>query len=315
MSLRLAGVHNVTYVNSMHEHERIGDEAAVTPPPERFGAHDRGGAQRTILDEGIERLTEGLRLHVVRVSAKGGVAQRDVGTVGVTLSKSPKLAPPLVGGTGQIRHPLRHPLGPNVRMRAAFRNAAHVDHRLHSGAADQRGKLDRIGGSVAESIQPHTEDFGSVLSKIVVRCFFTIRSLGDVAIRAVSVSGSRAWTLSIDDASAGGHARSHFVDFLQSVAGNEQFLSAAELIFGELLGNVVRHAPGPVEIWIDLNDDVMVLHVVDSGPPLVLTEYRLPDEVLSERGRGLFIVAQLAADVFVDAREGGGNHISVSIAR
>jgi anti-sigma regulatory factor (Ser/Thr protein kinase) len=77
----------------------------------------------------------------------------------------------------------------------------------------------------------------------------------------------------------------------------------------------VRHAPGPVEIAIDLNEDSIVLHVLDSGPPLVLTEYALPDEVLSERGRGLFIVAQLAANVRVEGRRGGGNHISVTIAR
>ena len=128
-------------------------------------------------------------------------------------------------------------------------------------------------------------------------------------------SGPRAWTLFLEEASAGVNARSHFVEFLQSFPSSEPFVGAAELIFGELLGNVVRHAPGPVEVSIDLSDDSVVLHVLDSGPPLILTEYRLPEEVLSERGRGLFIVAQLAADVCVEARQGGGNHISVTISR
>jgi anti-sigma regulatory factor (Ser/Thr protein kinase) len=130
----------------------------------------------------------------------------------------------------------------------------------------------------------------------------------------VSVSGPRAWTLSLEDASAGVHARSHFVEFLRSIDADTRFVDPAELVFGELLGNVVRHAPGPVEIAIDLSDESMVMHVVDSGPPLVLTEYRLPEDVLSERGRGLFIVAQLASDVSVDVRR-GGNRISVTIAR
>ena len=153
------------------------------------------------------------------------------------------------------------------------------------------------------------------LPKPSSRCSFTIRSHGDVAARTVPTSGPRAWTLSLDEAGAGVNARSHFVEFLQSFAKSDQFVGAAELIFGELLGNVVRHAPGPVEIAIDLNEDSIVLHVLDSGPPLVLTEYALPDEVLSERGRGLFIVAQLAANVRVEGRRGGGNHISVTIAR
>jgi anti-sigma regulatory factor (Ser/Thr protein kinase) len=121
--------------------------------------------------------------------------------------------------------------------------------------------------------------------------------------------------LSLEDARAGVHARSHFVAFLQSIECNLEFIGTAELVFGELLGNVVRHAPGPVEIAIDLEDDSIVLHVTDSGPPLRLTEYNLPHDALSERGRGLFIVAQLAHDLQVELVGNRGNHISVTMRR
>ena len=130
----------------------------------------------------------------------------------------------------------------------------------------------------------------------------------------MAISGPRSWGLCLNDASAGVQARSYFVEFLRSLGTSAPRLAAAELIFGELLGNVVRHAPGPVEISIDLEDESLVLHVTDSGPPLVVTEYRLPEEILSERGRGLFIVAQLATDVCVDVKA-GGNRISVTMTR
>jgi anti-sigma regulatory factor (Ser/Thr protein kinase) len=126
------------------------------------------------------------------------------------------------------------------------------------------------------------------------------------------VSGTPAWTLYVNDAGAAVDARANFVRFLQGVGNTEDFLDRAELVFGELLGNVVRHAPGPVEITVELNDDAIVLHVIDSGPPLRTAKHRLPDDLLSERGRGLFIVEQLAAEMHVE-RIKRGNHISVTL--
>ncbi len=131
-----------------------------------------------------------------------------------------------------------------------------------------------------------------------------------------SVSEPRAWNLSLDDARAAIDARSHFVEFLNDVQSDADFINTAELVFGELLGNVVRHAPGPVEISVDLNDESLILHVIDSGPPLTAAKHRkLPEDVLSERGRGLFIVEQLASDVRIERLENRGNHISVTMSR
>ena len=156
--------------------------------------------------------------------------------------------------------------------------------------------------------------FSRSLSKNVVRCYLSSPQVDDeVTAPPVPARERRAWTLSLDDVRVGVHARLHFVEFLQSVWSDEDFLDRAELIFGELLGNVVRHAPGPVEIFCDLDDDSIVLHVIDSGPPLKSAKRRLPDDVLSERGRGLFIVAQLASDVRIEPARDHGNHISVKL--
>jgi anti-sigma regulatory factor (Ser/Thr protein kinase) len=131
----------------------------------------------------------------------------------------------------------------------------------------------------------------------------------------MAISGPSVWTLYVDDARSAVDARSRFVEFLQGVESAGDFIGMAELIFGELLGNVVCHAPGPCEISLDLLDDAMVLHVIDSGPPLERAERRLPEDVLSERGRGLFIVGQLASEVRVEHIRERGNHISVTMAR
>ena len=150
-------------------------------------------------------------------------------------------------------------------------------------------------------------------AKLAAQCCLPETLHDDVAILAVHVVPKRAWSLSLDDARAAWDARSHFVEFVRSLTGDEDFADAAELVFGELLGNVVCHAPGPVEVSVDRYDDSVVLHVIDSGPPISLSEWHLPDDTLSERGRGLFIIAQLASEFQVEHLANAGNHISVRL--
>jgi anti-sigma regulatory factor (Ser/Thr protein kinase) len=133
--------------------------------------------------------------------------------------------------------------------------------------------------------------------------------------RATRPKNVHAWELHVDDARAAVDARSQFVEFLRGAGCDADFIDKAELIFGELLGNVVRHAPGPVEISVDSADETMVLHVIDSGPPLARVKHRLPDDLLSERGRGLFIVEQLATALDIEHARDRGNHLSVTMTR
>jgi PAS domain S-box-containing protein len=152
-------------------------------------------------------------------------------------------------------------------------------------------------------------------AKLVARACMPKTAHDDVAILTVSVGSAPAWTLYVDDARAAVDARSLFVEFLKRNTNGSDFVESAELVFGELLGNVVRHAPGPVEIAADLGADSLVLHVTDSGRPLSVSDRHLPDDLLSERGRGLFIVSQLAADLRADHVPNCGKHISATIAR
>jgi PAS domain S-box-containing protein len=84
-------------------------------------------------------------------------------------------------------------------------------------------------------------------------------------------------------------------------------LPAAELVFGELVGNAVRHAPGFVDVELTWDDPATpVLHVIDDGPGYVPRTGLPPPE--SETGRGLYIVAQLTRAFTVTQRPQRGAH-------
>jgi anti-sigma regulatory factor (Ser/Thr protein kinase) len=136
-----------------------------------------------------------------------------------------------------------------------------------------------------------------------------------VAVHPYPVSGNPAWSFAVDDVRAAVDARTYFVRFLRSIQSRQEFIDSAELVFGELLGNVVRHAPGPIEVWVELDNDCLIMHVADSGPALSTTQWHLPEDALSERGRGLFIVAQLVEEIKVEQAANGGNCISVTMPR
>jgi anti-sigma regulatory factor (Ser/Thr protein kinase) len=115
------------------------------------------------------------------------------------------------------------------------------------------------------------------------------------------------WTFNTNDADAARNSRHSFVAALRRRGVRGKHLDAAELVFGELLGNVARYAPGPIDIIFAWDEGPPVLHVLDRGPGFTLAP-KLPSDMLSERGRGLFIVWSLAEDFNVTERYDGGSH-------
>ncbi len=133
----------------------------------------------------------------------------------------------------------------------------------------------------------------------------------DVAILTVSVGVAPSWSFAVEDPRAAADARQTFVDYLRSRLDDEHRILRGELIFGELLGNVVRYAPGPVEINLYCDaDGGSRLHVIDSGPLFELSN-RLPSDSFSELGRGLFIVQHIGKHLTVERVPNGGNHTSI----
>ncbi|HEX3550070.1 MAG TPA: SpoIIE family protein phosphatase, partial [Candidatus Elarobacter sp.] len=82
-------------------------------------------------------------------------------------------------------------------------------------------------------------------------------------------------------------------------------VAATHLVFGELVGNAVRHAPGDVDVelsWNDAGDPVLT--VIDDGPGYAPPE-TLPSHD-AESGRGLYLVANVTRDFSVDRLPGRG---------
>jgi PAS domain S-box-containing protein len=125
---------------------------------------------------------------------------------------------------------------------------------------------------------------------------------------------AQRWIFDSIDAPRAHKARRSFVEALRDAGLRQKQLDAAEIVFGELLGNVVRFAPGPVEIVLNwAHAAAPVLHVLDRGPGFTFAP-KLPLDLLSERGRGLYIVWSLAEDCNVTMRHDGGAHARAVLA-
>ena len=133
----------------------------------------------------------------------------------------------------------------------------------------------------------------------------------DVAILTVSLENAPSWAFQVEDARAAENARSELVEHLRSRGAAQNTRETAELVFGELIGNVVRHAPGPVEVVLEWKDGPPVLHVIDAGKPFTIPQ-SLPDD-LSESGRGLFIIRMMSRDLMVERIADYGNHVRVTL--
>jgi anti-sigma regulatory factor (Ser/Thr protein kinase) len=124
----------------------------------------------------------------------------------------------------------------------------------------------------------------------------------------------RRWTFATDDAASARAVRHAIVADLAAAGFDENALFAVELVYGELIGNTVRYAPGTIEVVLDRSAAAPVLHVLDRGVGFRMTP-RLPYDDMSERGRGLFIINELVDVFHVLRRSGGGSHASAVLRR
>lgn len=134
----------------------------------------------------------------------------------------------------------------------------------------------------------------------------------DTAVLTVSFGKRAHWAFDAENAQAAHDARSEFVAELRANSEPGCDVEAAELIFGELVGNVVRHAPGPIDVQIEWTGANPVLHVTDCGKGFIRNP-TLPVDPLSECGRGLYIISLLGRSVRVERIPGYGNHIAVEL--
>jgi PAS domain S-box-containing protein len=119
--------------------------------------------------------------------------------------------------------------------------------------------------------------------------------------------GASRWTFDVVDEARSAAVRGEYIARLRDAGLSRRELHAAELVFGELIGNVYRHARGAVDVMLDVSGTVAVLHVLDNGKGFVFRP-RLPTDLMAERGRGLFLVKRFADEFSIERRRTGGSH-------
>ncbi len=167
---------------------------------------------------------------------------------------------------------------------------------------------------VAESLERLAPD--SEVARAVYRDVLPNHARDDVAILGVRVGdGPQAlrWRFDPRWPDVGKRVRLELSDELVRSGFEPQRLFSFELIFAELLANLIRYAPGTAEAILEIRPDAFVLHTIDKGPGFQFLA-RLPQDLFSERGRGLFLISQMACEFNVERRPGGGSHARVVLA-
>lgn len=136
----------------------------------------------------------------------------------------------------------------------------------------------------------------------------------DIAIMAIKFGlAEMRWQFQASDARAAYSMRNDFFTKLRElcVLDEEQFATCG-VIFAELVGNAVRHAPGSLSVSLEQRGDEVVLHVIDKGHGFDYAPH-LPNDLWAESGRGLFLVSMLARHVEVERVPGLGSHVAVTL--
>jgi GAF domain-containing protein/anti-sigma regulatory factor (Ser/Thr protein kinase) len=154
--------------------------------------------------------------------------------------------------------------------------------------------------------------FASAPAEMICRACLPDGAQDDAAVLTIGFRFGPRWTFDAENARAAQETRGEYIRYLRAHSSEGDF-DAAELIFGELIGNVVRHAPGPIDVNIAWAQGRPTLHVTDRGPGFTRTP-SLPADPLMESGRGLFIVEALSAHRFtVEYVPGYGTHVAVEL--
>ena len=136
----------------------------------------------------------------------------------------------------------------------------------------------------------------------------TIHSLPEAAHEPL-----RRWRFSSSDNRTGVIVRHEIGRFVAAWTGDGERQYDAELAFGEMFANVVRHAPGPVEVILRDTERGAELRVNDRGPGF--REPSEPAETYAESGRGLHLVRAVSDEVVISVNEQLGTSVTVLFAR
>ncbi len=117
------------------------------------------------------------------------------------------------------------------------------------------------------------------------------------------------WQFQALTANAALSARRAFAAFLRESCTPDSDCDGAVIAFGELVTNVIVHAPGPIEVLVEADaKGAVTIHVCDTGSGFSLAP-SLPPPLSENGGRGLYIVSKLCSGL-AGARIEGGSKVS-----
>ena len=232
------------------------------------------GHPRPLMRDGSGRLSE-LRASGLPLGTPGRVLRS---TENITLAPDALLVL-YTDGLTEATHDIN---AGEDRLRAVLGDAAVLDSP-------------RLARAIHDAVVPHP-----ARDDVAV---FVVRRYAD----AVAEHAVLRFAFDTHDAARARDVRHDVSAALQRQGFSADALGAAEVVFAELVGNVHRYAPGAVEIALDRSGGAPVLHVLDRGRGFRHLP-KLPADVLSERGRGLYIVSALSEDFAVTRRPDGGSH-------
>ncbi len=177
------------------------------------------------------------------------------------------------------------------------RDLAEGDRRLDNAIVSLNGVSDGIAATIMQRVlgdDQATDDIAILTA--------TIRALPERAYDEM-----RGWKFSSSDESTAVLVRHEVGALVAAWTGNDAHRHAGELAFGELFSNVVRHAPGPLEVRLIATRDATELSVSDHGPGMHPALHA--PEGLAESGRGLHLVQQLADEMTIEAVPAGGTTV------
>ncbi len=141
------------------------------------------------------------------------------------------------------------------------------------------------------------------------------RASDDMAILTVRFGRTKGrWAFDVADSAAAYAIKRDFVVAVTKEYGATADINACEMIFSELVGNVLRYAPGRLSLGLSVDERGIWLHVMDDGPGFEGPP-SLPKDLWSESGRGLFLVAALASELRIRRLPVYGTHVKVLLPR
>ncbi len=124
--------------------------------------------------------------------------------------------------------------------------------------------------------------------------------------------GVPGWQLDIQDSTGAMHQREEFVRYLEKCGAVGDY-AAAEIIFGEIVGNAMLHAPGPIAVSVKWSAGSAILRVSDRGRPFDTTDVRTFPEPYGEYGRGLPLAGELSPCGIITEMHADGKTVSAEL--